>query len=168
MQILNSTSDDIGIIFSLYDDAVAYQKIHFPDNTWPKFEKSLIEKEIAEKRQFKLIIEAEVACVWAITYSDPELWAADDGKSSIYIHRIATNPKFRGNDFVKLIVDWAKEFAKDKSFIRMDTCGENTRLIEHYKKCGFSFLGMKKLRDAGSLPAHYHNADVCYFEIKLK
>ena len=49
----------------------------------------------------------------------------------------------------------------------MDTCGENKKLIQHYQNCGFDFLGIKKLENASNLPSHYHNADVCYFEIKL-
>ena len=115
----------------------------------------------------KLIINGEIACVWAITYNDPEIWEDDDGESFIYIHRIATNPDFRGNNFVQIIVDWAKDFAKNKKSIRMDTCGENRKLIQHYQNCGFDFLGIRKLKSASNLPAHYQNADVCYFEIKL-
>ena len=49
----------------------------------------------------------------------------------------------------------------------MDTCGNNERLIRHYKDCGFSFLGMKKLNNTAELPSHYHNAEVCFFEIDL-
>ena len=168
MQILNSTRADIPAIFDLYSEAITYQKAKFPGNVWPEFDPKLIEKEVDEGRQFKLVSNGQICCIWAITYQDPELWQDDDGKSSIFIHRIATNPQVRGNNYVKIIVDWAKDFAKDKKYIRMDTCGDNKKLIQHYQRCGFTFLGMKKLEDAGSLPAHYHQADVCYFEIQLE
>ena len=167
MNISNSTAQDIPEIFRLYRLATAYQKEKFPDNQWPEFDPALIAQEVAENRQFKITIDGVVACIWAITYSDPELWADDDGHSAIYIHRIATNPAFRGNNYVQLIVDWAKNFARDKKYIRMDTCGDNQRLIQHYQNCGFQSLGMKRLEEAGNLPAHYQQADVCYFEIKL-
>ncbi len=169
MTITTSTGSDIPEIFRLYKLATEYQKRTFPDNLWPEFDRELIETEVAEDRQFKLMMDGKVACVWAITYSDPVIWPEDDGISSIYIHRIATNPEFRGNNFVKIIVDWAKDFAKKqgKKYVRLDTCGDNTRLINHYKKCGFEFLGMKKLEDSTGLPPHYEDADVCYFEIKL-
>jgi ribosomal protein S18 acetylase RimI-like enzyme len=167
MKIANSAENDIQEIFRLYKLATDFQKLKFPENQWPEFDKKLITKEIVENRQFKLLIDDEIACIWAITYSDPEIWNDDDGHSSLYIHRIATNPNFRGNNYVKIIVDWAKEFAKNKKHIRMDTCGENKKLIQHYRNCGFDFVGIKKLEDASGLPAHYHNADVCYFEIKL-
>jgi ribosomal protein S18 acetylase RimI-like enzyme len=168
MKITNSTENDIPEIFRLYKLATEFQKIKFPGNQWPEFDKTLITKEVNENRQFKLLIEGEIACVWVIAYSDPQIWNEDDGHSAVYIHRIATNPNFRGRNFVKVIVDWAKEFAKDKKYIRMDTCGENKRLIQYYKKCGFNFLGIRKLENASDLPSHYHNADVCYFEISLK
>ena len=167
MQITNSIVNDIPKIFELYKLATDFQKLKFPDNQWPEFDKMMIINEITENRQFKLLINDEIACIWVITFSDPEIWSDDDGCSSIYIHRIATNPEFRGNNYVQIIVDWAKEFAKNKKYIRMDTCGENTKLIEHYKSCGFNFLGIKKLENASGLPSHYQNADVCYFEIKL-
>ena len=167
MQIANSTENDIPKIFELYKLATDFQKLKFPDNQWPEFDKTVVINEINEKRQFKLLIDGEIACVWVISYSDPEIWQDDDGISSIFIHRIATNPNFRGNNYVQIIVDWAKEFAKNKKYIRMDTCGENTKLIQHYKSCGFNFLGIKKLESALNLPAHYQNADVCYFEIEL-
>lgn len=170
MNITNSTREDVAEIFRLYKLATDFQKIKFPGNLWPTFEENFIINEIDENRQFKLLIDNKIACVWAITYNDAEIWEENDNNASIYIHRIATNPDFRGNDFVKIIVEWAKEFAvkKHKKFIRLDTCGRNERLIKHYQNCGFNFLGIKKLKDAGALPSHYHNAEVCYFEIALE
>ena len=165
--ITPSGEADLPAIFRLYRLATDFQRQKFPDNQWPEFDPALIKREIAETRQFKLLIDNQIACVWAIAYSDPEIWAEDDGQSAIYIHRIATDPDFRGNNFVQIIVDWARAFAKDKRYIRMDTCGENKKLIAHYKKCGFAFLGIKQLADASGLPAHYHHAAVCYFEIQL-
>jgi len=169
MTIVNSNEQDIPEIFRLYKLASDFQKIKFPGNRWPKFERSLIENEVEEARQFKLLIENKIACIWAITFSDPQIWEGSENDSAIYIHRIATNPEFRGENFVKIIVDWAKNFAKshDNKFIRMDTCGNNKKLINHYTKCGFEFLGLKKLNNTSSLPSHYHNAEVCFFEFKV-
>jgi hypothetical protein len=62
MQILNSTANDIDQIFGLYKVATDFQKSKFIVQ-WPQFERSLIEKEIAELRQWKLIIDGQVACV---------------------------------------------------------------------------------------------------------
>lgn len=169
MKILNSTSKDISEIFRLYGLATEYQKTIFPENTWPIFECELVETEIQELRQFKMVVDDQTACVWAITYTDPQIWEEKNREPSIYIYRIATNPVFRGHKFVTEIVEWAKGYAKShqKKFIRMDTCGENQKLIAHYKSCGFNFLGMVKLKNADELPNHYQDADVCLFEIEV-
>lgn len=169
MTISNSTLADIPEIFRLYKLATDYQKISFPGNVWPEFNYDFITKEVLENRQFKIMIDNEIACIWAITYNDAQIWEEKENNDAIYIHRIATNPGFRGKNFVQLIADWSKHFGKkeNKRFIRMDTCGQNDRLINHYKNCGFQFLGMKKLKDSSGLQEHYQNAEVCYFEIEL-
>ena len=169
MNITTSTIADIPEIFRLYKLATDFQRIKFPGNLWPVFDQKLITSEVAENRQFKLLMEDKIACIWAITFSDPQIWEDSENDAAIYIHRIATNPDFRGNNFVQAIVNWSKEYAikHNKQFIRMDTCGNNERLIHHYKNCGFDFLGIKKLKDTSELPSHYHNADVCFFEIAL-
>jgi ribosomal protein S18 acetylase RimI-like enzyme len=169
MVITNSNLNDISEIFRLYDLATNFQKIKFPKNQWPLFNQNNIAIEIIQNRQFKLIIDGKIACVWAITYSDPQIWEEKENALSIYIHRIATNPEYRGNNFVKTIVEWAKDQAlkHQKQFIRMDTCGRNEGLISYYKGCGFNFLGINKLQNTTKLPSHYHNAEVCFFEIKL-
>lgn len=170
MTITNSNLDDITEIFRLYQLARDFQKIQFPENLWPEFDRDFIATEVIENRQFKIVIDNKIACIWAITYNDADIWEEKENNDAIYIHRIATNPEFRGNNFVQMIADWSKDFAKkeNKKFIRMDTCGQNDRLINHYKNCGFEFLGMKKLKDSSGLQAHYHNADVCFFEIELE
>ena len=169
MSITNSSIADIDEIFRLYSIATNYQIDKFPGNVWPQFDRTLIETEIKEQRQFKLLINDTIACVWAITFSDPQIWEEKDTDPAIYIHRIATNPDFRGQQFVIKIVAWAKAYARSqqKQFIRLDTCGHNEGLIAHYQKCGFAFLGISKIKSAEGLPSHYNNADVCYFEIKL-
>jgi hypothetical protein len=136
---------------------------------WPEFERQLVETEIAENRQWKLLIDDDIACVWAITFSDEQIWEERNSDAAIYIHRIATNPNYRGNNFVSVIVDWAKKYAKasGKDFVRLDTIGNNVRLIEHYTNAGFNFLGMLELKDTSGLPPHYSNGKACLFEMKL-
>jgi hypothetical protein len=49
----------------------------------------------------------------------------------------------------------------------MDTVGENIGLTNHYKKCGFDFLGLSKLQHTSELPLHYQNATVSLFQISV-
>ncbi len=168
--IASSTLEDINEIFRLYRLATEFQRSKFLDNIWPAFDRTMVTKEISEQKQFKMVINGAIACVWAITYNDPEIWRERDEDPSLYIHRIATNPDFRGQNFVGEIVRWARDFATAKNlhYVRLDTCGNNKKLIEHYTQNGFRFLGIEKLASSKALPSHYHNADVCYFEITVK
>ena len=169
MKIENCTTNDLPEISRLYRLASEYQKLKKTVVVWPEFEKQLIETEISENRQWKLIIDGKIACVWATTFSDLQIWEERNKDAALYIHRIATNPNFRGKNFVSIIVDWAKKYAKsiDKDFVRLDTLGNNVKLIEHYKNAGFSFIGMFDLKDTSELPDHYHNVPASLFEIKL-
>ena len=169
MTIKNVSIVDIDEIFRLYKIASEYQREKKKVIVWPNFDRNMVETEITEKRQFKMLIENEVVCIWAITFSDEQIWEEKNKDNAIYIHRIATSPNFRGKKMVAKIVDWAKQFADEKEiqFIRLDTLGNNTRLIEHYKEAGFDFLGMHTLKNTSNLPKHYQEAPVCLFEIDL-
>jgi ribosomal protein S18 acetylase RimI-like enzyme len=168
MDIKNSTLKDLEEIFRLYKLATDFQKAKKMVN-WPTFSKEMVLKEIEKEKQFKLLIDNKIACVWAIAISDPLIWKEKNKDAALYLHRIATNPDFKGNNLVSQIVNWAKIYAENNkiNYIRMDTVGENVGLINYYKKCGFSFLGLSKLENTKGLPAHYTNATVSLFEIKL-
>ncbi len=169
MTITNSTMEDLNEILRLYEIARNFQKTK-NIVLWPVFDKELIETAIAEKRQWKIVIDKQVACVWATTFDDPQIWEERNSDPSIYIHRIATNPLFRGQNLVGEIAKWSKHHAKEsaKKFIRMDTVGENKGLIDYYQKCGFEFLGLLKLKNTDGLPAHYDKATVSLFQITLE
>jgi len=169
MNIESCIMSDIEDILALYQAARDLQTKK-KMVVWPIFERSFIEKEIQEQRQWKLIIGNIIACNWAITFNDREIWGEKDKNDSIFIHRIATNPVMRGNHYINRIVEWAKEYArqKGKKFIRLDTLGNNTKLIEHYTSAGFEFLGIVKLTDTTNLPGHYHREpNCCRFEMAL-
>jgi ribosomal protein S18 acetylase RimI-like enzyme len=166
MEIQNSTIEDLDFIFGLYRAATAYQKERFISH-WPEFDREMVSNEIFEKRQWKLIIEGEIVCIWATTFSDPLIWVDRNADPSVYLHRISTNPNCRGKGFVKQIVEWSKLYAiqNNKKFIRLDTVGENQKLIQNYTSFGFDFLGFYQLTNTAGLPKHYHNAIVSLFEL---
>jgi GNAT superfamily N-acetyltransferase len=167
--IKNCALSDADSILQLYDAAMSLQTQR-NSVVWLPFEKTFIEKEIKEGRQWKLMADEEIACNWAITFNDKEIWAERDKNDSIYIHRIATNPSFRGHRFIVDIVNWARGYARsqEKQFIRLDTLGNNTRLIQHYTSAGFSFLGIFRLDNTLGLPAHYQQEpNCCLFEMRI-
>jgi len=168
MKIENSDLSDISKIFELYRTATEYMKsknqVH-----WPEFSKDLIINEIEENRQWKLLIDGQIACIWATTFNDELIWEDRNNDPAVYIHRIAINPDFRGQNLVKKLFAWAGEFGKKNhlSYIRMDTVGLNRGLIDHYKKVGFEFLGTRKLKNTIGLPNHYKDGEVCFFHKQI-
>lgn len=164
MKIENSGLSDVSEIFNLYRIATEYMKsknqVH-----WPEFSKELVLNEIEENRQWKLLIDEKIACIWATTLNDELIWG-NKKEPSLYIHRIAASPEFRGQKLVKKLIDWANKFGKNKNlkFIRMDTVGLNEGLIRHYEKSGFEFLGAKRIENTNGLPEHYNKGEVCYFQ----
>ena len=168
IQILNSNLEDIGTIFEFYDMAIEHQKKVF-NKHWQGFSIDLVKQEIAEQRQYKILVDGIVASIFAVTFSDPEIWGERDKDHSIYIHRIVTSPKFRGYGFVNIIIDWAKEYSKKRGiqYIRMDTWADNDKLLAYYTGCGFSHVGSIKIEPNSGLPKHYDNISLNLFEIEV-
>ena len=169
-RIENCEMNDINVILSIYENARTLQT-QKGMVVWPVFEREFVEREIKESRQWKLVIDDTIACNWAITFDDKDIWGDREKNDAIYIHRIATDPAFRGNRFVDKIVEWAKQYAPqmEKQFIRLDTLGNNTGLIKHYTSAGFKFLGMFELADTSNLPGHYQKEpNCCLFEMDLE
>lgn len=169
MQIRNSDLNDIPKIFELYRIATQYM-ISKSQVPWPEFPKELILEEIKDQRQWKLSIEGEIACIWATTLNDELIWGDENNVPSVYIHRIATNPNFRGQNLVKHLVQWADNYsiANDLIYVRMDTVGLNKGLIGHYEKMGFNFLGTRELKNTEGLPDHYAKGPVCLFQREVE
>jgi ribosomal protein S18 acetylase RimI-like enzyme len=168
MQILPSEQKDIDTIFGLYAKAIEFQK-KVSDQHWLPFEHQLVEQEISEQRQWKIILDNKIVCVFAITFSDPFIWKEKNKDPSLYIHRIVTHPDYRGNNFVGHIVNWAKEYGKahGKKFVRMDTWGDNIKLKNYYERFGFTFLGIITPEKTGELPAHYSAITLALFELPI-
>ena len=165
MEISNSEVNDLEVIFDLYARATKYM-ISKNQVSWPEFPRELIEDEIKDQRQWKLTIDSEIAGIWATALDDELIWGKKNNEPSVYLHRIAINPAFRGRNLVKEIVLWADDYCRvnELKYVRMDTVGFNEGLIKHYKRNGFEFLGVRPLESTEGLPAHYKQGDVCFFE----
>lgn len=168
IEILNSTSEDIDMIFEFYDMAIAHQKKVF-NKHWQGFSTALVSQEIAENRQYKILVDGKVASIFAVTFSDPQIWEEKDKDPSIYIHRIVTHPDFRGFGFVNIIIDWAINYAKANQlqYVRMDTWGDNEKLLAYYTSCGFNHVGDITIAPNSGLPKHYEGINLNLFEIAV-
>ncbi len=169
MQILNSTTTDIETIFTIYEGAIAYQKAHFHRH-WIAFDSQKLEKEIAEKRHWKIMMDdGQIGGIFSITYNDADIWFEKDNDISIYVHRIAVNPVYRGVAFVPQIIEWAKDYVRNsgRKYIRIDTFSDNEKLIAYYMRCGFVYAGVESPRITADSPPHYIGITLGLYEIEV-
>lgn len=168
MEIRKSLSSDIPAVFELYDFATAFQQ-KVGTNSWKGFEVSMVEKEILEERHFVIEDEGVISATFVLTFNDAVIWKEADLEPSVYIHRIATHPGFRGRNYVQKIVDWCVDFAKAKGlkYVRLDTTSGNDTLNKYYIKCGFTYKGVSEIEWNETLPEHYKDGSFALFEIKV-
>lgn len=168
MIIEKSTPHDLSVHMELYEQAIAYQHALGKVN-WKGFDARAVLEEIKNGQHYKIVLDNQIACVFLLTTSDPIIWQEKDKDPAIYIHRIATNPLFRGQNFVIKIIAFVKDLARErrKFFIRMDTTTGNERLNQYYEKCGFTIVDVVRIKEAIDMPAHYQNNSFTLFEMLL-
>lgn len=169
MQIVNSTAEDLPVLLQLYDKAREYQRQHSTHH-WKLFEPEQVLQEISEGLQWKILEDDKIACVFLTTYSDPFIWGERDKEPSVYLHRIVTNPDFRGKKYVPYIIEWARQLCKQRGLknIRMDTWGDNLRLNEYYVQCGLTLLEIITPETKAGMPSYYNFDTLSLLEMKIE
>ncbi len=149
-----------------WDAAVAYQTRYGVARS-PVFPDSIIAGEIGVERHFMALRDDEVcAGFFSVTASDRGIWGERDRDDAIYIHRMCVNPLAKGGSLASDALKWAYGYAagRGRRFVRMDTWGDNDRLIDYYKACGYRPAGFKDIGNDPGLSAHYHGIRLALFE----
>lgn len=168
VHVINSSYSDIDFIFKLFNSAIEYQKKNGYD-LWPQFSRELIESEISEGRNWKVIEGENVIGFFSALYNDPVIWTNRDKDPAVYLHRIVVNPAFKSKGLMQIIKEWAIAHAKQKGkhYVRMDTWGNNKNLREYYINSGFNYIGQQHLQETPELPPHYGGSVLSLFEIEV-
>ena len=167
--VINTTTEDLTLIYWMFEEAIAYQKKnHYPG--WNSYDKEFLQHEIDKMLQLKIVENGNVLCVFSICFSDPLIWREKDTGTSIYLHRITVNPKYKGqNQFAKVLA-WAVEYARKNGLetIRMDTWADNPTIISYYLGYGFRFLGNYTTPNTAELPEQHRNLCVTLLELSVQ
>jgi ribosomal protein S18 acetylase RimI-like enzyme len=167
MIITPSTPDDIPAIRELFEAAIDYQKQKFGKH-WHGFNEEGVAAEIDENLHWKIEEGEQIAAFFSIAFTDSLVWDERDADPAIYLHRIVTNPAFRGRAYVRHITAWAMDYgrAAGKRFVRLDTDKENARLNVYYQQCGYRPCGIKIFDDVNNprIPKHYFGAGLSLYE----
>lgn len=164
MKIINTEGRDLPVIYSLFEAAIAYQKRKgFP--VWSGYDRPTLDADIADKRQFKILIHDQIACIFTICYEDKVAWRHMDVGDAIYLHRIVVNPEFKGR-LVSLIMDWVIDFCTRENLkkIRIDTWANNQTIIEYYKTFGYKIVEYFRYPNSPELPVQARGNEVVLME----
>jgi len=163
--IVNTVPNDIDFICSLFDAAIEYQKKNgYP--VWKVYDKALLQKEIKEKRQYKILIADEIACVFSVCYEDKMVWRERDNGDAIYLHRIVVNPKYKGRQLFGNILQWSQQHILkiNRPHLRMDTWADNPNIIQYYQNFRFKIVDYYTTPDDEALPIQQRENDVVLLE----
>ena len=166
--IVNTTKDDLEFVYWLFDEAMAYQeRKNYP--VWKGYDKVVLQKDIKNKLQYKILFGNDIACIFSVWYADPIIWGEKEKGDAIYLHRNAVNPKHKGQKQFEKILKWTIDQAKKKNlkFIRMDTWANNPNILDYYQSFGFNFLGNYTTPDTAELPTQNRNLTVALLEYNL-
>jgi hypothetical protein len=146
--------------------ALSYQKLNqLP--LWPAYPEEKIRNEVREGLHFSVFLSDDVlAGYFSLALSDVLIWEDREKGDAIYIHRMCVNPSCKGNNLTASVLTWAYGCAagSGRKYVRMDTWGDNHRLVKYYVACGFRHVGNRRLGLMPDLPAHYSNANLAMFE----
>jgi GNAT superfamily N-acetyltransferase len=149
--------------------ALAYQtERNLP--LWSPFPETMILDEIGDGRHFSGFVSGNIlAGFFSVAHADPFIWGDQDRGDAIYIHRMCVNPDFKGHNFAAKVLAWACDYAAARKckFVRMDTWAKTRSLVDYYVRCGFNYIGDKKLSDTSGLPPHYRDQELALFENEI-
>lgn len=169
IEVVNTGITDLEHIFSLFDESIAYQEKHgYP--VWKNYDRKSIIKDIEDKNHYKVIVDAEMAMVFSVAYSDKIIWRHMDEGDAIYLHRIVVNPSFKGKRLFGNILEWSIEHCKQKGLrhVRMDTWAANPTIINYYKTFGFKFVENYTTPNAEELPVHNRSLALTLLEYTIR
>lgn len=168
IRISNTTTNDWEEVTKLFKYALSLQgKDGY--RVWDSIDEAALLSDIKNKYQYKIVQNDEIICIFSIQYQDPVIWRDRENNDSIYLHRIVTNAKYKGQKCFAKVLNWAKDHAlrDNRNFVRMDTWADNPRIIDYYKSFGFQYIEHFTTGDDLSLPKQHRNVELVLMELKI-
>jgi len=166
-EIRHTTPEDLASVYELFEHSIVYQERHgYP--AWKNYDKGAIVRDIENGHQYKIMIDGTIALVFSVAYSDKVIWREMDQGESIYLHRIVTNPQFKGQRLFGQILAWCHQHIREKGLrsIRMDTWADNPTIIQYYRSFGFEVVDNFTTPNSVELPLHNRNLALTLLEYR--
>ena len=168
MEVKNTEMADLDQIFALFEQSIQYQERRgYP--VWKNYDRNAVIKDVANKNQYKILIDSVMAIVFSVCYTDKVIWRNMDKGDSLYLHRIVVNPECKGQKLFGKILDWCITHGKQNGLqtVRMDTWAANPNIIDYYKSFGFEFVENFTTPNTEELPVHNRNLALTLLERKI-
>ena len=166
--IINTTHEDLPLVYWLFDQAILYQQQHgYP--AWRGYEKNALTAEVEQLLQYKVVQYHHVLAIFSVSYSDPATWGEWGTGQALFLHRVITHPQFKGQRVFEKVLDWALFKAREKrlDYIRIDTWTDNPAIITFYEGYGFHVVAARVTPDSPELPAQNRNLRVTLMQLPV-
>ena len=166
MKIKKSKDSYIEDFYTLWQEAIVYHKQNnYP--IFPIFPREQILLEIDEGLHYSVYSKND-ECIgfFSLALEDFVIWEEQERNDAIYIHRMCSNRKFKEVNLSKMVLVWGYEYViqNQRRYVRMDTWGDNKKLVAHYISSGFKVKQYKQLGKTPELASHYDNILLIMFE----
>jgi protein-tyrosine phosphatase len=143
-----ATEADVLALAELLTDATN-RKQGYGDTSWGSeaFTNQEVLDMLHDGQLFVAVQGDQLVGTFMTTPVDERIWGArgHDG-TALYVHRMATSSKTKGQSIGSELLNWLANKAKEEglSALRLD-CGENTGLCNYYQRQGFKELERKSV-----------------------
>ena len=134
---------------------------------WPDYPAEKIREEIQNGLHLSAYNPNDILVgYFSVALTDPLIWGEDEKGDAIYIHRMCVNPAAKGGRLAQVVLAWACGYATamKRIYVRMDSWGDNRRLVDYYTSCGFKYIRTRHLGDVPELPSNYSNSKLAMFQ----
>ena len=158
---------DLETIYQLFEQAITYQKANNYVG-WNAYDKDFIQREIQEGLHYKITADGQILAVFSTCLNDEFIWREKETGNAFYLHRVITNPAFKGQRQFEKVLNWAIDYAgqQGRVYIRIDTWLNNPKIIDFYKGYGFQFVEAFTTDDTDKLPVQHRNLSLALLELK--
>ena len=167
-EITHTSTQDTELISWLFEQAMQLQGQN-GYYVWKTLDTEALRREIEHGSQYKVVRGTDILCVFSIQYTDPFIWRERDQHDAVYLHRIVTNPLFKGQRQFEKVLNWTRHLAQrhGRHFIRMDTWAINEKLLAYYASFGFEVVERYLTPDIPELLLQNRGLDLALLQLTL-
>ncbi len=144
IQIQLATSDNLESIVSIIRQTAKWLKTKGIKQWNENFPLSRLEEELLNGELFVVVDPSQkVIGTLSLSQRQAELWPDSENLTATYINRLAIFREYAGRNLGLAIINWAKEYAKqrDVGLLRLNCDKTNPFLPSFYQGCGFHCVG---------------------------